>query len=166
MKMAYGQWFHQLMKKMEWSFGCDSWSSTFSEMLGSCPNVKRARIEWESFLTSDLANLLSRHGYSTLRELRVELPRTLGGFENQRIGIIDLCFFDHSKDRCWLVDWKTTRGLDPMNEIGLADFFKKLWCYKEAINETLNGEVLPSLYLTSSAKWVTSSEFMKPNLES
>ena len=128
MKMAYGQWFHQMMKKMEWSFGRDSWSSTFSEMLGSCPNVKRAKFEWESFLASDLANLLSYYGYSNLRELRVELPRTLEGLENQKVGIIDLCFFDHSKGRCWLVDWKTTRGLDPMDESVLTSFFKKLWC--------------------------------------
>ena len=158
--MAYGQWFHRLMNKMEWSIDSIGWNQIFLKMLSSCPDVDRAKIEWEGFLISDLADLLSQHGYSTMRELRIELPRTVSGLEGQKIGVIDLCFFDHSRNRCWLVDWKTTKGLDPKQISGFSVFFKKLWCYKEAVSEMLNGEIFPSLYLSSNAKWVTSSEFL------
>ena len=160
MKMAYGQWFHKLMSAMSWSKDLSAWNEIFSKSLISCPDGERAHREWLSFLGSDLATLLLQHGYSTLRELRIDLPKTVRGFESQRFGVIDLCFFDHPNDRCWLVDWKTTKDFDQMHPSGMSSYFKKLWCYKEAVAQSLNITVFPSLYFSSNAKWVTSSELM------
>jgi len=149
--IEYGLWWHSLMESLDWRSRA-SWDASFSTALASCPDTGRAKADWDRFIRSELAAILSAPGAAISTEVPFILPRLP---DSSVEGFIDLVAATAEHGPWLVIDWKTNLP-GPGGMAALAEIYApQLNAYREAMSACMPGrEFKALLYSTSLGKHV------------
>ncbi len=143
--IRYGLWWHGLMEILDWKNPAE-WEGQFEGHGRTCPDIERARTEWQLFRASNVPEILGAE--SAIVHTEAPLLCALGE-DRCREGLIDL--FAVRDDAPWLViDWKTDR-IDPGNLELLGERYgRQIEAYRESVRAItgFEGEIEAWLYST------------------
>ncbi|MEO8206059.1 MAG: PD-(D/E)XK nuclease family protein, partial [Chthoniobacterales bacterium] len=146
--VAYGTWWHEVMHWLPWRDRA-AWQSDFDRAVVGCPMKDRAIGEWQKFLRSPLADLLSAED----TVIHTEFPFIWKKSESQCLeGIMDMAVWKPVAQKWILVDWKTDRETSE-SEL-LARYRPQIEAYGHALRAATGANVEGGLYSTVLGKWL------------
>ncbi|MFH1066679.1 MAG: PD-(D/E)XK nuclease family protein, partial [bacterium] len=143
--LAYGVWWHYLCETMPWPDGEGAWKKHFEKAQADSPLPERARLEWDNFLRSELAQLFAPPDLLFHTEMPILHP-----VEEQRCidGVVDLAIWNARKQAWLVVDWKTDSAT-PKTARNLWDIYQpQLQAYKNALQNVSGFPTQVGIYST------------------
>jgi ATP-dependent exoDNAse (exonuclease V) beta subunit len=151
----YGRWWHDFMQRISW-YEEPSWKQTFDEHQVTSPAPRRSEEEWGLFLQClknhpDFSEIVTRDELVAYQEMpffwRMDAHRCLEG-------IVDLAFFDPSKKKWFILDWKTNRISQDRIDILRVHYRPQIAAYWKAIAELTGARIDAGIYSTSTGKFI------------
>jgi len=141
----YGIWWHRLAENLDWH-DRSSWADVYRSRRPECPDPERGDHEWNLFLGSEAAKLLSDPHVTVRAEtpfFRVE--------SRQKIieGLADIAAWNSASEQLIVIDWKTNRISEQKISRLIEGYDPQLKAYADALAAILGATLPPRRFIYS-----------------
>ena len=163
--LRYGLWWHDFVQRIPWvraglAFNrhdeTEPWDRMFQMHVASSPDPARSLREWKLLLAHLSKPENFRHHFDGDKSIvHAEMPFFWRVDGNRCLeGVIDLAFFERSKGKCLILDWKTDRVPPDNTETLHARYRPQLAAYWKAVSEIAKLGVEAAIYSTAAGTLV------------